>query len=63
MTKEFLDEHKIPFTDHNVAEDAAKRQEMIERSGQMGVPVIFIGDEMIIGFNKDKLAKALGVEE
>ena len=62
MTKEFLDEHKIPFTDHDVATDAAKRQEMIERSGQMGVPVIFIGDEMIIGFNKDKLTKALGIE-
>jgi len=35
---------------------------MIEKSGQMGVPVIFIGDELIIGFDKDKLSKALGVK-
>ena len=63
MTKEFLGEHKVPFTDYNVAEDAAKRQEMIERSGQMGVPVIFIGDQMIVGFNKDKIVEALGIKE
>jgi len=44
-----------------VAEDADKRQEMIEKSGQMGVPVIFIGDEMLIGFDKDKLTEVLGL--
>lgn len=60
-SKEFFKENKIEFTDYNVAEDATKRQEMIERSGQMGVPVIFVGEEMIIGFNKDKLTAALGL--
>jgi glutaredoxin len=63
MTKEFLSEHNIPFTDHDVSADGAKRQEMIEKSGQMGVPVIFIGDEMLIGFNKEKLSELLGIKE
>ena len=63
MTKEFLKEKNIPFTDYNVATDLEKRKEMVEKSGQMGVPVIFIGDEMMIGFNKDRLCKLLGITE
>lgn len=62
MTKSFLTEHNIPFTDYNVAEDSAKRQEMIERSGQMGVPVIFIGDDMIVGFDKEHIEHLLGLD-
>ena len=62
MTKDFLTEKGISFTDYNVAADLEKRQEMITRSGQMGVPVIFIDDEMIIGFDKDKIASTLGIE-
>jgi len=61
MTKAFLKEKGIEYTDYNVAEDAEKRQEMIEKSGQMGVPVIYVGDEMMIGFDKGKLSKALGI--
>jgi glutaredoxin-like YruB-family protein len=63
MTKTFLAEHNIPYTDYNVAEDAAKRQEMIERSGQMGVPVIFVDDDMIIGFDKEHLEMLLGLRQ
>lgn len=68
MAKEFLTEKGIEYTDHNVAEDSDKRQEMIEMSGQMGVPVIILtGEEgaepeMMVGFDKDKLAELLGVE-
>lgn len=61
MTKDFLTEKGIPFTDHNVAQDLARRQEMVQKSGQMGVPVIFVGNEMIIGFDKERLASLLGV--
>lgn len=61
MTKEFLKEHNIAYTDYNVATDMDKRQEMIEKSGQMGVPVIFIGDDMFVGFDKAKISEALGV--
>ena len=61
MTKDFLKERNIPYTEYNVATDLVKRKEMIERSKQMGVPVIYIDDELIIGFNKEKLQQALGV--
>lgn len=61
MAKEYFTEKNIEYTDHNVAENAEKRQEMIEKSGQMGVPVIYIGDEMIIGFDKDKITGLLGL--
>ncbi len=61
MVKGFLEENNIEFTDYNVAEDADKRQEMIDKSGQMGVPVIFVDDEMTIGFDKGKLSEMLGL--
>ncbi len=61
MTKEFLTEHNIPYADHNVATDLEKRKEMIQKSGQMGVPVIYVGDELIVGFDKERLSTALGI--
>lgn len=57
--KKFFKENNVEFTDYNVAEDAEKRQEMLEKSGQMGVPVIFVGDEMVIGFDEGKLRELL----
>ena len=59
--KEFFKEKGIEYTENNVAEDAEKRSEMIEKSGQMGVPVILIGDEMTIGFDEAKISSMLGV--
>lgn len=61
LTKEYLTEHNVPYTDHNVAADMEKRQEMIDKSGQMGVPQIYVGDEFILGFDKEKLAAAVGI--
>jgi glutaredoxin 3 len=63
MVKDYLDEKGVEYTDHNVAEDVEKRQEMMDKSGQMGVPVIFIGEEMIIGFDKPKLNQLLDIQE
>ena len=62
MVKDYLSEKNIPFTDYNVATDLEKRQEMVQKSGQMGVPVIFIGDEMVIGFNQEKIDALLGIK-
>ncbi len=59
--KEYLDEKSIQYTEHNVAEDIEKRQEMVEKSGQMGVPVVFIGEEMVIGFDQSKIDELLGL--
>ncbi len=61
MSKEFFKENNIAYTEFDVAHDLAKRQEMIQKSGQMGVPVILVGDELIIGFDKERLASSLGV--
>ncbi len=60
--KEWLAEHKIAFKDVNVAVDEKARSHMIEASGQMGVPVIEIDSQIIIGFNEAKMKKALGVQ-
>ncbi len=61
MAKDFLTENNISFTDHNVAEDAEKRQEMLEKTGQMGVPVIDIEGEIMVGFNEEKMKELLGL--
>ena len=61
MVKDYLKETKVEFTDINVAEDQAKAQEMVEKSGQMGVPVIAINDTVIVGFDKPKINAALGL--
>jgi|TARA_B100000959_G_C14807813_1_gene552509 glutaredoxin len=61
MTKEFLKEKKVEYTDYDVSTDMEKRKEMIEKSGQMAVPVVYVDDEMMIGFDKDKLTSALGL--
>ncbi len=61
MTKEFLAAHNVPYTEYDVAHDLVRRQEMIQKSGQMGVPVIYVGDELIIGFDKERLSSSLGL--
>ena len=61
--KEFFTEHNVPYTEYDVASDAERRQEMIEMTGQMGVPVIRIEDDVIIGYDEEKLKELLGVKE
>jgi len=61
MVKEFFKENKIAYTEYNVASDLEKRQEMMQKSGQLGVPVIVIGDEITVGFDRAKLAKMLNI--
>lgn len=61
MAKEFFDANKVTYTDFNVATDLEKRREMIEKSGQMGVPVIVIGEELTVGFDQDRLKELLAV--
>lgn len=61
MAKEFFKEKKVEFEEVNVAADQEKAKEMVEKSGQMSVPVITIDDEVIVGFDKEKVEKALGL--
>ena len=60
MVKEFFATHNIPFTNYNVGIDTAKRAEMVNKSGQMGVPVIVIDNkDIVIGFDQNALTKLL----
>jgi glutaredoxin-like YruB-family protein len=61
LAKDFFKENNVSFTEHNVGADAEKRSEMIEKSGQMGVPVIMIENDLIVGFDKDKISELLGL--
>lgn len=61
MAKEFLKERKIPFEDINVQEDQNAAKEMMEKSGQVGVPVIEIDGQMVIGFDMDTIKKLLKI--
>jgi glutaredoxin-like YruB-family protein len=57
--KEFFTENNVKYEEFDVAADADKRQEMIDMTGQMGVPVIRIGDDVVIGFDEDKVKELL----
>lgn len=63
MAKDFFAEKGVAFTDFNVASDAEKRKEMLDLTGQMGVPVIKIGDDIMVGFNRGLVSNLLGIEE
>ena len=60
--KQFFNEKNIKYTEYNVAEDQTKAEEMVKMSGQMGVPVIEIDDDIVIGFNKAQIAQLLGID-
>lgn len=62
MLKEFLKKNNVAFSEFNVAEDRDALAEMIEKSGQIGVPQIVVGDTVIVGFDKEALKKTLGIE-
>jgi len=59
MAKSYFKEHNVSYEEKDVASDAKAREEMMERSGQMGVPVIDIDGELTIGFDKARLATLL----
>lgn len=61
MSKKFLKENNIDFEDIDVSADQTKAQEMVQKTGQMAVPVIDIDGEIIVGFDKEKIRKALGL--
>ena len=50
------------FTEYNVASDMERRKEMIDKTGQMGVPVIIVGDDITVGFDQEKIAAELGIK-
>lgn len=65
MTKEFFKDNNVEYTEHDVSVDAQEAQKMVDLSGQMGVPVIVIGEgedqAIIVGFDEPKLKETLGL--
>ena len=59
QAKQYLNSRQVPFTDRNVASDPQAAEEMVRHSGQRGVPVLVIGDTVIIGFDRPKIDAAL----
>ena len=60
--KEFLKENKVEYEEVDVSKDQSKAQEMIEKSGQMGVPVLDINGTIIVGFDREAIRKALKIK-
>jgi glutaredoxin 3 len=61
LVKDFFKENNVQFTEHNVATDLSKRKEMIDKTGQMGVPVIEIDGQVVVGFDEPKLRSILQI--
>ncbi len=57
--KEYLSRKGISYLEHNVTKDRDKAKEMIQKSGQMGVPVITVDGEVVVGFDQSRLDKVL----
>ncbi|MEA4910767.1 hypothetical protein SDC9_07736 [bioreactor metagenome] len=62
LAKEWFKEKGLAYTEYDVAKDIQKRKEMVELTGQLGVPVIKIEDDVLIGFNPNKIAELLAAE-
>ncbi|MEX1063963.1 MAG: Uxx-star family glutaredoxin-like (seleno)protein [Candidatus Paceibacterota bacterium] len=61
MAKEYFKQKEIEYTEYDVAKDTAKRQEMVDKTQQFGVPVILIDGKVVIGFDKAKINELLGI--
>ncbi len=61
LAKDFFKANNIAYTEYNVATDMDKRTEMMELTGQMGVPVIRVGDDIMVGFQESHMRQVLGM--
>jgi glutaredoxin-like YruB-family protein len=59
--KRYLREHRIRFREVDVSRDQKAAMDMVRRTGQMGVPVILIDNRPIIGFDREKINRMLGI--
>jgi glutaredoxin len=62
MAKEFFKKNNVAYEEYNVADDARAREEMVQKSHQLGVPVIDVDGEIMVGFDRTTLAKLLGIK-
>ncbi|MDA3950035.1 MAG: glutaredoxin domain-containing protein [Spirochaeta sp.] len=57
--KKYLKQNRVTFKEHNIARDKRKAEEMVKKSGQMGVPVLDVHGKIIVGFDVNKIEQAL----
>lgn len=62
LAKEYFKSKNLAYLEYDVLEDVKKREEMIKETGAMGVPVIKINGQVIVGFNKSKISELLGMD-
>lgn len=62
LVKAYLEAEKIPFEVKDVSKDVKAREEMIEKSGQLGVPVIDIDGNIVVGFDQERIKQLLGIK-
>ena len=61
VAKQYLSGKNVSYTEYDVSRDVHKAEEMVRKSGQMGVPVIEINGKIIVGFNRPAIDQALAV--
>lgn len=61
LAKEYFKANNIPFESFDVSTDRQKQMEILDKTGQMGVPVILIGDDVVVGFNKPLIDQLLNI--
>ena len=62
VAKEFFQTHNVQYEEKDVVQDEQAREDMIQKSGQLGVPVIEVNGEIVIGFDKARLSELLGIK-
>jgi glutaredoxin 3 len=63
LAKDFFNQNGIKYEEYNVVSDLARRQEMVDKSGQMGVPVIVVGEDIVVGFDQPFLEEILEIKK
>ena len=62
MTKEYFKQNKIQYDEFDVASNMEKRKEMMEKSGQLGVPVILVDNQLVVGFDRPRLTQLRNIK-
>ena len=63
MARDFFNKNNVQYEEFNVASDPKAREEMVDKSHQLGVPVIDINGEIIVGFDKESISRTLSIPE
>lgn len=63
LAKEYLTKNNVSFESFDVSTDREKQMEILDKTGQMGVPVILIGEDVVVGFNKPLIDQLLSLNQ